>query len=202
MSGFTPEIGPDGRPRPRYGEYATPEEQRARIAQPEVTEALSGGDSPAPAAPAVMRSPAPSQSRPGAAAATTATRGSMLDRIATVALLAYGLFIVITSIPSVADYNSFAATFFETLGSDATLADPSAGRGWGLASALVLGVGWLVTALLSWLNLRAQRISFWIPLVGGVVFTMVASALLIVPLTMDPAAWSAIQELVGTTGTK
>ncbi len=29
--------GPDERPRPQYGEYATPEEQRARIQQPDAT---------------------------------------------------------------------------------------------------------------------------------------------------------------------
>ena len=34
---------PDPRPRPQYGEYASPEEQRARIAKPDVTDALSTG---------------------------------------------------------------------------------------------------------------------------------------------------------------
>ena len=34
---------PDERPRPQYGEYATPEEQRARIQQPDATWALETG---------------------------------------------------------------------------------------------------------------------------------------------------------------
>lgn len=198
MSDFAPEAGPDGRPRPRYGEYATPEEQRARIAQPAVTDALSAGVTPA-AAPAAS---APSAPAAPSAPVPVATRRSMLDRIFTVALLGYGLFIVITSIPTVADYDGFAAGFFETLGVDATLTDPSAGRGWGLASALVLGIGWLAAAVLSWRNLRAGRISFWIPLVAGIVCTMIASVLLVVPLMMDPGAWAAIQGVIDSAGTE
>ncbi len=34
---------PEERPRPQYGEYATPEEQRARIQHPDVTWALETG---------------------------------------------------------------------------------------------------------------------------------------------------------------
>ena len=37
---------PDARPRPQYGEYATPEEQRARIQRPETTGALETGQDP------------------------------------------------------------------------------------------------------------------------------------------------------------
>lgn len=198
MSDFAPEAGPDGRPRPRYGEYATPEEQRARIAQPAVTDALSAGVTPA-AAPAASTPPASAE--PGKPVPVAARR-SMLDRIFTVALLGYGLFIVITSIPTVADYTGFAASFFDTLGVDATLTDPGAGRGWGLASALVLGIGWLAAAVLSWRNLRAGRISFWIPLVAGIVCTMIASLLLVVPLMMDPGAWAALQGVIDSAGTE
>jgi hypothetical protein len=201
MSDFTPETGPDGRPRPRYGEYATPEEQRARIAQPQVTEALSSGAAPAADASAPPFSP-PAAATSSAAAAPRALGGSMVDRILTMGMLGYGLFIVITSIPTVTDYTSFASSFFETIGADATLSDPAAGRGWGLAAALVLGIGWLAAAVLSWLNLRARRISFWIPLVAGIVFTMIASTLLVVPLMTDPAVLAALQDVLGSTGAK
>jgi hypothetical protein len=34
---------PDSPARPQYGEYATAEEQRARIRQPDVTESLAAG---------------------------------------------------------------------------------------------------------------------------------------------------------------
>ena len=45
-------------------------------------------------------------------------------------------------------------------------------------------------------NLRAGRLSFWIPLVGGVVFTLLASVLLVVPLMSDPGL---MQQLGGIT---
>ncbi|MDF2493030.1 MAG: hypothetical protein K0Q58_1608 [Microbacterium sp.] len=51
------------------------------------------------------------------------------------------------------------------------------------------------------MNLRAARISFWIPLVGGIVINMVASVLLVAPLMMDAPVWQALQDgMVGFLG--
>ena len=183
---YAPEPGPDGRPRPRYGEYATPEEQRARIQQPAVTDAISSGV--APTAPPAPVAPAP--------VAATAKRGSTADRVITFALLGYGLFTVITSIPGMVDYPRFADTFFAMVGVDATLTDPAAGRVWGVAGALVLGIGWVLTLVLSWRNLKAGRLTFWLPLTAGIVCTVIASVLLMAPLMMDPAVWAALQGAV------
>src|SRR5215204_6003631 len=89
------------RPRPQYGEYATPEEQRARIKQPDMTRLLETGQDPdalqgaAPAAsPAVAGRPADADAR----------RRRFADRVATTALLVYGLVNVVTGIPSMIDY--------------------------------------------------------------------------------------------------
>ncbi|MDQ1128130.1 DUF6264 family protein [Microbacterium sp. SORGH_AS_0888] len=193
MTDDAPEVDPDGRPRPQFGEYATPEEQRARIRQPETTAALSNGQAPdertTPRGPAVGAAP------------SVRGRGRLVDRVVTGVLLGYGLFIVLTSIPTFIDYGGFASTFLSALGVSATLADPGAGRGWGLAASLVLGVGWLVAVLLSFANLRAGRITFWIPLVAGIVCNLVSSALVIIPLVSDHAVWSAIEStLMGSAG--
>ncbi len=175
-------------PRPQYGEYATPEEQRARIRQPAVDPLTH------PAAP-----PAPVE--PVAAPATGLSSGRLIDRVFTFGLLGYGLFSVLTTIPSVVDYGTFAASILQTLGVDATLADPAAGRSWGLAAALVLGVGWVAAAGASWLNLRARRLSFWIPLAAGFLCNVLSSVLLLIPLLSDPTVRSALEQaLVGTTG--
>jgi hypothetical protein len=122
-------------------------------------------------------------------------RPRTVDRIVTFALLGYGLFNVLTSIPAFTEYSTYANTLLEIMGVDAEFT--GAGRGWGLAAAFVLGLGWLLTATLTWLNLRRGRITWWIPLVGGVVFTLTASALMMVPLFSDPAIWNA---LVGSVG--
>ncbi|MFT4306444.1 MAG: DUF6264 family protein, partial [Microbacterium sp.] len=113
--------------------------------------------------------------------------------ILTLGLLGYGLFTVLTTIPTVADYGTFAANLLSTLGVDASLADPSAGRGWGIAASLVLGVGWIAAAAASWLSLRARHVSFWIPLAAGVLCNVISSMLLVVPLIADPTVWAALE---------
>lgn len=182
----------DPRPRPRYGEYATPEEQRARIRVPDP--ALM--DPVPPAAPEQASVPAPV---PAASAGPAPGRrpGRVWDRVLTWALLGYGLFTVLSSVTALMDYGAFAATFLEILGVDAELADPSAGAGWGIGAAVVLALGWVLTAVLSWFSLRAGRISFWIPLVGGMVFNFASGMLLLVPIMSDPAVWDA---LIATAG--
>lgn len=177
----------DERPRPQYGEYATPEEQRARIRQPDATFDLDAGKTPDAAPPA----PAPAP-----AAGPVARNPRAMDRVATIALLALGLFEVLRSIPGFVDPAAMFALAFSQLGVDASLADPASARGWGIAAAIVMAVGWFATAGVSVWNLRAGRLSFWIPLVGAVVVMLIATVLLFVPLMTDPAL---VQQLSGVT---
>ncbi|QKJ19068.1 DUF6264 family protein [Microbacterium hominis] len=189
----------DPRPRPQYGEYATPEEQRARIQQPDVTAALDTGqvaDAAAPVA-AQVPAPAPAPAVVDEPPAPVRSRGRSVDRIATFALLAYGLINVVTSVPAFLDYFAYADLMFQTLGVDAVLSDPAGARGWGIAAAGVLAIGWMLVAWLSVASLRRGRLSWWIPLVGGVVFTVVAGMLMVVPLMTDPAVWAALVVGVG-----
>ncbi|MCP2637841.1 DUF6264 family protein [Microbacterium sp. HD4P20] len=192
---------PGARPRPQYGEYATPEEQRARIRQPDVTAALETGR-PVEVPPAVAAPVGPAATETAGAdvppaADAALTRRRAVDRIVTFALLAYGLVNVISSYPAFLDYSAYADTMFTVLGVEAELADPAAGRPWGIAAALLLTVGWIATAAISWWNMSRRRLSWWIPLVAGVVFVFVAGMLMVVPLMNDPAAWDA---LVGSLG--
>ena len=179
------------RPRPQYGEYATPEEQRARIQQPAPwqVDALN----PAAAEPAEEGIPSPE--KPAAE-----PRRRPVDRIVTFALLAYGLLTVIQSVPAFLDYAGYAETLFEMLGVDATPADAGAGRGWGIAASVVLALGWLATAFLAAWNMRRGRLSWWIPLVGGVVFTGLAGTLMALPLLSDPALMQAVLDGAGFGG--
>ncbi|MAP63607.1 MAG: hypothetical protein CMH34_07670 [Microbacterium sp.] len=190
------------RPRPQFGEYATPEEQRRRIRQPDATWDLDSGRHTASAPPV----PAPTPSAAPAPAASAGEdsidadlkrRRRFADRVITVGLLVYGLFNVLTSIPLFTDYSAYADTLFEMMGLEATLGDPDGARMWGLAAAIVLGLGWLATALLSWANLRRGRISWWIPLVGALVFSFASGLLLTVPLFSDPAVWDLLVQNAG-----
>lgn len=172
----------DARPRPQYGEYASPEEQRARIQQPDVSWALETGvlaETAAPAAPAASAAPLPVDA--------TRARSRLIDRIVTFALLVYGLINVVSVVPALWGYVAYAQTMFDMLGVEATLSDPEAAKPWGMAAALVQIFGWLITAALSWARMRRGRLSWWIPLVGGIVFTFISATLVLVPLMNDPA---------------
>ena len=181
---------PEERARPQYGEYATPEEQRARIKQPAHVEPIV----PAPAAgPGIPMGPQSALTAPAdAPKADSSRRWHPVDRVVTFALLAYGLVNVVTAIPQLVDYAAYTETVFTLLGVDAKLTDPSAGKPWGLAAAIVMALGWLATALVTWWNLRRGRVSWWIPLVGGIVFTLITGTLMLIPLTSDPAVWSSL----------
>ena len=177
-------------PRPQYGEYATPEEQRARIRQPDVTAALETGQ--APKSPAAI--PTLSKAQPAERAAEPRLRP--YDRIITFALLAIGLVDVARSFPALVDYPAYTDTLLGILGDfigvNLEMSDPAAGRPWGIAAALVLAGGWAITALLSWWSLRRGRLTWWIPVVGAIVFVTLSSLLAMIPLLSDPAVRDAL----------
>lgn len=176
-------------PRPQYGEYATPEEQRARIRQPDATWELEHGH----AAPAEEPAAAPA----GTVAPVTPVRAATprrFDRVATLVLLGYGLFTVLTRIPAFMDYAAFADSMFQILGIDVELSDPEGAAPWGIAAAAALAVAWILAALASWASLKAGRLSWWIPVVAGIAANLVAGYLMVVPLASDPVVWSALQQ--------
>lgn len=170
-------------PRPQYGEYATPERQqelmrRGMPAAPPTSAAASA----APVSRAPLTSPTPT---------THAARPSRrADRVLTIVLLGYGLFTVVTGIPQFIDYAALVQTTMEVGGIEGEFTNVEQGRLWGLIAALVFAVGWLITAVLSWLQLRAQRLAWWIPLVGAIVTFLFVILCVSIPLLNDPAFFS------------
>lgn len=171
-------------PRPQYGEYATSEEQRARIRSPDASLALDSGVSPAQAA------------RPLARTATTTSTAqrtrpagtrSSADRVVTVGLLAYGLVNVVLSAIALVDLPGVATTTMQTMGIPGDFTNVAQGRLFGAIAAVALVVGWVVTAWFSWRRLRAGRITWWVPLVGAVVSYAVVYALVAPAILGDPA---------------
>ncbi|MFJ4039292.1 DUF6264 family protein [Microbacterium sp. NPDC090007] len=179
---------PVGRPRPQYGEYASPEEQRARIQRPEVTEALDAGVAPQPS---VEPTPAPA-----AGTASARVRGPRWDRILTFGLLVYGLVSSVSTIVQLLDFPNYAESAARILGSEASYTNLSAGYVWGAAAALAYGVGWLVTALLTWRRLGRGRVAFWVPLVGFAATAAIAAVCVTIALTADPQFMSGLLAVV------
>lgn len=180
---------PEPRPRPQYGEYATPEEQRARIQRPEVTEALEAGVAPQPEPPVSTPASAPV---PAAGTRPGALRGPLWDRVITGGLLAYGLVSTVSTIMQLLDFPRYAESAAAVLGVDATYTNLQAGYVWGAAAALVYGIGWLLTALLTWRRLRRGRIAFWIPIAGFVATALIAGVCVTLALVGDQQFMTAI----------
>ncbi|WP_404433676.1 DUF6264 family protein [Microbacterium lacus] len=181
--------GSDSRRRPAYGEYATAEEQRARIQQPAITEALDHGLPPGAAV-------APSE-QPVAAASVRETPARTVDRLITAVLLGIGFVNVVVSVQSFFDVTSTFTRAMETMGIPGEFTNVSGPTGaavWGAVAGISMVIGYVLTALVSWRRVRGGRRAWWIPLVGAVITYVVVTACLTVPVMADPA----FQEYVRT----
>lgn len=187
------------RPRPQFGEYASPEEQRAHIAEP-VDEQRAEELGIAPVVPVDRRSVEPTlreqtrQASPqGSSSAPTSSQGAdgarrpvTGDRLATSILLGLGLIGLIVTMPSLLDLPGLIRPALVQLGVSGYSSD-------GLASAMgILALGlqiaiWIGAVLLSLRSLRAGRLTFWIPLVAGVVANIVVIVCLAIAMGADPA---------------
>jgi uncharacterized membrane protein YhaH (DUF805 family) len=178
---------PRERPRPQFGEYATPEEQRASIQVPQES---AHADEPVPvlASRSAEEAPRPTGGRfvPDSTSKPAAAAGNSADRIATIALLAIGLFNVLTTVPGLLDLPSTLNAAFERMGLGTFTPTPAASA-IGIGLAIFYGLAWLATLAISLRSLRAARLSFWIPLVAGVVVTIVAMICFLVLFFGDPA---------------
>lgn len=201
------------RPRPQYGEYATPEEQLARIKdisahpfsaelhtiRPGAYGESSNGASPADAAGPPNRSQltAPEQFAPPERTGPTHTvprhpavrqpsSARAVDRVATLALLALGLYSVLSTIVTMTDLAGYLNDTMQQIGVGTYAATPLTGV-IALIISVVNVVLWLVSAVLSARSMRAGRVSFWIPLTAGVLVTLVTATCYGVLLMNDPS---------------
>lgn len=163
--------------RPQYGELATPEEQRRAAGLPPLDEVVVAPPIP-PVAEAVP---------PNAAVDAPVKRRHPVDRLVTIALLAYGLVNVVITGLSYLDLASVMNQTMKVLGIEGEFTNFAAGRTWGVIAAVVLAAGWCVTAALSVRRLRRGRVTWWLPLVGAAVTMTFVSLCISVPMMGDPA---------------
>jgi len=177
-----------GRPAPQYGEYAPEgwvspvrlEEERREQAQ-RAEEARR----PEPTA-----APAPSAAR----ATPVAGRfgASPIDFVLTVGLLVIGLWSVVEAL-SVGSVASTIRTVVEQQYTD--LSNPAALSSAVLVRAVVLVVLFVLVAWWSIRRLRARRWTFWVPLVGGVVATVLGMVPVMVVIFQDPQFAAYLQRM-------
>ncbi|GAA1531478.1 CHASE2 domain-containing sensor protein [Microbacterium ginsengiterrae] len=164
--------------RPRYGEYATPEEQRLLRGLPPVEDVAPQTLAPAPPPPARTGVPQESVVKPA---------GRPWDRVVTIGLLAYGVINVFMTGMSYLNLPDVMNQSMAILGIEGEFTNFAQGKIWGTVAAAVLVVGWVLTAWLSLRRLRTGRLTWWVPLVGAVATGLVASFCIAVPMMSDPA---------------
>lgn len=158
--------------RPQYGEYATTEEQRRLAGLPPVDAAVD--DAAVVPEPAVQVEPRAAKSRPW-------------NRIVTIGLLAYGLVNVFMTGIAYLDLPTVMNESMKIIGIAGEFTNFAQGKLWGTIAAVVLVIGWVITALISIRRLRTGKLTWWIPLVGAAATMIIVGICITVPMMGDPA---------------
>ncbi|PZF56781.1 hypothetical protein DEJ23_09550 [Curtobacterium sp. MCSS17_008] len=190
-----------GTPAPEYGEYAPDGwvnpvlvEQERREAE-ERERAARAEPTPSPrATPGRVHGQRQDGRTTGTALPTSRYGASQFDFVMTVGLLAFGLFSVVQAL-AVTEVASAVRQAFEQQGLQ--LSDPGA-----LSTAAVVGAisSVVVFALVAWWSLRrlrARRWTFWVPLLGGAVASLISLVAFVVVMFQDPGFMQALLQQSG-----
>jgi hypothetical protein len=179
--GDVPPARHDERPRPQYGEYA-PEGW---------TWKPPAGEHTSDPAPQMVTPPAAASARQ---VSTDGRPERPVDRFITLMLLVIGVFgtwSTISTLQSLPDLLPQAIQrASEMLGTSAETLDYTPGPEVPtilLAGSIFQVVLWLLTAWWSISRLRARRLAFWVPLVGGAVSFIALYAVMFIVILGDPA---------------
>jgi len=187
----------DERPRPQYGEYATPEEQvlAGGIAVPPrdqspVQESSTSARSTTAHAKDSLSLPKPEASIGGAASsginAQLARERRPLDTFVTTFVLSLSAFLVISTSGSWADLPGSLIATYKQLGYGEFTSIEFAST-MGTVIAVVQSVLLIGAALVSILRLRAKRSSWWVPVVFGLASILLTIVLMAIVMMTDPA---------------
>lgn len=190
----------DGRPRPQYGEYATPDQQRAAMAVPPDPDAraedpplaadaagrsASEGAGTANGAAGGRGSAAPTDPRGVAAGARGMTRGGIAYRVITVGLLAFGLAQAFSLSRSFLMLDATLSAQAQQLGITDYRPLPAVGA-LGVIATVAVIVLWLAAVICSFALRRRGRLAFWVPLVAGVISIALTAVAIAVGFSATP----------------
>jgi hypothetical protein len=179
----------DSRPRPQYGEYASPDEQVAAggiVAQPEPAGRVAPGSDASNAAAGAPLNAAPSSAAQRPATVAVAAPNRSRDVFFTAALLALGAYFVVSSIPGMLDLAATLRSVYSASGYGEYTSDSTADA-LGLAAVVVQCVLYVVTVAIAIARIRAKKLAFLVPLIGGLVAVVVVTILVIMAMVLDPA---------------
>ena len=205
----------DSRPRPEYGEYATPAEQAeamgitveelAAVQAPKAAPGKSVDAVPTPAstepgdATGASQLPPPRADEaiplppPGNAAATEAGPTSRRwDVTISLALVFFGVYLVFGSIGSFRELGTAMDEGMKSMGAgqftSIALADS-----FGFWLSIIEPVILVITVGITLIRLRAGKIAFFVPIIGAVVGTIVLFVFFVILLSADPAFMAFMQ---------
>jgi hypothetical protein len=206
----------DPRPRPQYGEYATPEEQAKAMgvstpADPAAdgvslrkdgtsTSASSGSTTSTSAshAPAPAGVESSTSTTPSGASATSAPGAGrprrVWDSVLTAILLGIGIVSVTSSIPQYADFPATLELVFAQFGYSG-YSEPDLATNVGIALNVAQIVLYVAGAAVALLMVRRNRLAFIYPLIAGVLFVILAFVLMTVVFAADPALIESITNM-------
>ncbi|MGK9146528.1 hypothetical protein KXS11_02725 [Plantibacter flavus] len=187
----------ESRPRPQFGEYATPEEQRASIKEPfdhqraeelGVAPVVPAGQQQVPPAQPTLREQtrASAPESPAAPVLPNGRRPVTGDRLATSLLLGLGLVSIIVIMPNLLDLPGLIRPALVQFGVSGYSSDALASAMGILALGLQIAL-WIGAVVLSSRSLRAGKLTFWIPIVAGVVANIVVVVCIAIAMGADPA---------------
>lgn len=175
----------DERPRPRYGEYAPPGWSWQPPGEPGDADA-SAATPPAHAAPAPVAADVPSQADAADAAPTARRTAPAWDRPVTIGLLVLGALGAVNTAMSMQQIPQQVQLSYDMLGVGEFTA-PAWLSAASFVSTVVQLALYAAVLGLTILRLRANRLAFWIPLVGGAVSFVLLMILLGAVMLGDPA---------------
>ena len=182
----------DPRPRPRYGEYSTPEVQARAKGLPEVAPVTATGTESAPATPVTARAASARSAAPSPATVPErprsperATPGGLLNRVVTLGLLALGLFNFFSSFAAFLTLPTFSRPH-TTNSVPGNTVRPRWRPLLGIVAIVASGTLWLGTAWICLRLLRRGRTSWWVPLVGAAATVIALTVIMSVAILSDP----------------
>lgn len=184
-----PEYG-ERRPRPQYGEYATPQEQAKIIADslPPVSPLLvspptrppTGGGSTYRPPDAATRVSANATERPA-----VPRRTRRWDLVLTAVFLGYASINVIAQLVSRDTLATIVTQFFVAKGIGVYTPTALTTTLGNVLNIVTIALFVLTVLATTWM-LRRGRLAFWVPIVGGVAATIVALVFVVILLQSDP----------------
>jgi drug/metabolite transporter (DMT)-like permease len=186
------------RPRPEYGEYATPEQQAEAMGVVYEPPKEPTAQTPAVAAPAATVTATPPALK---AAADLPKQPRRWDLVLSIALVVIGTYVVLSSFATYGDLPYSLTQIYAMYGYDGSYPDIERANAVGLALNIIQPALLVIAVILSSRSLRRGRITFYIPLAGGILALIVTSILLTTLFLADPSFVEFMQtDMFGTTG--